>query len=129
MKTHALLGAKAIERAARDAGRSVEFLDIAKQISHFHHEKWNGTGYPEGLKNDDIPIPARLMAVADVFDALVSPRAYKTPMPADQARDIMLAERGSHFDPDVIDAFQARFDDFAEIADKYKNGAPLVEQQ
>ena len=67
----------AIERAVRDADRSVDFLDIARQIAHFHHEKWDGSGYPEGLKGDAIPIPARLMALADVFDALISRRVYK----------------------------------------------------
>lgn len=122
MKTHALLGAQAIERAVRDAGRKVEFLDIAKQISHYHHEKWDGSGYPEGLKNDAIPIPARLMAVADVFDALISPRVYKPPIPFGQARDIIVAGRGSHFDPDITTAFEVAFDDFVAIARQYQNG-------
>ncbi|WP_230874633.1 response regulator [Methylomonas sp. LL1] len=122
MKTHSLLGAQAIERAVRDAGRSVEFLDIAKQITHFHHEKWDGSGYPDGQKNDAIPIPARLMAVADVFDALVSPRVYKAPMSIEQARGIIAGERGRHFDPDVVDAFLACLDDFLTVSRDYKNG-------
>jgi len=121
MKTHSVLGAQAIERAVRDAGRSVEFLDIAKQIAHFHHEKWDGSGYPDGLKSDAIPIPARLMAVADVFDALVSRRAYKPPMPFEQAQDIIAGERGRHFDPDVVDAFLAGFDDHVAVARRYQN--------
>lgn len=123
MKTHCLLGAQAIERAARDAGRSVEFLDIAKQITHFHHEKWDGSGYPEGRQGDAIPIPARLMALADVFDAVVSPRVYKPAVPLEQARSIISAQRGSHFDPEVVDTFIDGFDEFAAIAQTYQNGA------
>ena len=122
MKTHSLLGTLALERAGREAGRNVEFLEIAKQITHFHHEKWDGSGYPDGLKSDAIPIPARLMALADVFDALISRRVYKSPMPVEQARDIIAGERGSHFDPDVVDAFSACFDDFVAIARNYQDG-------
>ena len=122
MKTHSLLGAQAIERAVRDAGHSVEFLDIAKQIAHFHHEKWDGSGYPEGLKKDAIPIPARLMAAADVFDALTSSRVYKSPIAVEDARDIIVSGRETHFDPDVVDAFLAGFNDFVAIARQYQNG-------
>ena len=122
MKTHTLLGAQAIERAVRDAGRSFEFLEIAKQIAHFHHEKWDGTGYPNGLKGSQIPIPARLMAVADVFDALISPRVYKVAMPFEQAKNLIVEGRGRHFDPDITDAFEAVFDDFVSVAQKYHNG-------
>jgi putative two-component system response regulator len=122
MKTHSLLGAQAIERALRNAERRVDFLDMAVQIAHFHHEKWDGSGYPEGRKGDDIPIPARLMAVADVFDALTSRRVYKPPMAMDEARQIIVDGRGHHFDPDIVDAFSAGFDDFVEIARKYCEG-------
>ena len=120
MKTHSQMGATAIERALRNADRRIDFLDMAKQISHFHHEKWNGSGYPEGLKADDIPIPARLMALADVFDALISHRVYKPAMPVEQARQLIADERGRHFDPDVVDAFLADFDDFVAVAQKYR---------
>jgi putative two-component system response regulator len=120
MKTHSLIGALSIERAVRDADRSVDFLDMARQIARFHHEKWDGSGYPEGLKGNDIPIAARLMALADVFDALISHRVYKPPMPLEQARDIIAGERGRHFDPDVIDAFIAGFAEFVAIAEKYQ---------
>ncbi len=122
MKTHSLLGAQAIQRAVRDAGHNVDFLDIAKQVANFHHEKWDGSGYPEGRKWDSIPIPARLMALADVFDALISRRVYKTPMPVEQARDIIVGERGRHFDPDVVDAFLVGFAEFAAVARKYQEG-------
>lgn len=116
MKTHAVIGAEAIERAERDADRPVDFLILAKEIAHWHHEKWNGSGYPDGLAGDAIPVSARLMALADVFDALITRRIYKPPMPYDEARRIILDERGRHFDPDVVDAFAAGFEEFVRIA-------------
>ena len=116
MKTHARLGAEAIEQAERDAERPVEFLGLAKEIARWHHEKWDGGGYPDGLAGDAIPISARLMAVADVFDALITPRVYKLPISPEQARDIIAAGRGNHFDPDIADAFIRNFNDFASIA-------------
>ena len=122
MKTHSQLGAMAIDHALRNADRSIDFLDMAKQIAHFHHEKWDGSGYPEGRKGDDIPFSARLMALADVFDALVSRRVYKLPIPVEQAREIIAAERGRHFDPDVVDAFLAGFPEFVVVAQRYDEG-------
>ncbi|MGR9053516.1 MAG: response regulator [Gammaproteobacteria bacterium] len=122
MKTHAILGTQTIERATRDAGHSIELLEIAKQVTHFHHEKWDGSGYPCGLKQDAIPIPGRLMAVADVFDAMTTRRPYKQPIPVDRVRDMMIADKGSHFDPDVIEAFQAVFENFSDICRKYQDG-------
>ncbi|MFY9327787.1 MAG: HD domain-containing phosphohydrolase, partial [Georgfuchsia sp.] len=121
MQTHCLLGAQAIEHALREADCSIDFLDLAKQIAHFHHEKWDGSGYPDGLKKQAIPIPARLMALADVFDALISRRIYKEPMPIERARDIIIDGRGSHFDPSIVDAFLATFGDFVVIAQKYQD--------
>jgi putative two-component system response regulator len=122
MKTHAKLGSEAIEQAERDAAKPVEFLTIAKEIAHYHHEKWDGSGYPEGLQGDNIPVSARLMALADVFDALISRRVYKPPMPFEAARDIIAAERGRHFDPDVVDAFLNNFAHFRSIAERYGDG-------
>ncbi|MBK1718972.1 response regulator [Thiocystis violacea] len=119
MKTHAKLGSDAIEYAERDAERPLEFLVMAKDIAHYHHERWDGSGYPDGLAGDAIPIAARLMALADVFDALISPRVYKPPMPFQDAYDIIFAGRGAHFDPDVTDAFIARFEEFQRIAVRY----------
>jgi len=119
MKSHAKLGSDAIEGAERDSHQSVEFLILAKEIAHWHHERWDGTGYPDGLKGDAIPISARLMALADVFDALVNRRVYKEPMSFDQARAVIAGGRGSHFDPDVVDAFLAIFDEFKAIALRY----------
>jgi len=119
MKTHARRGAEAIEQAERDAVKPVAFLAIAKEIAHWHHEKWGGGGYPDGLAGDAIPISARLMALADVFDALISRRVYKPPMPYEQAREIIVSERGRHFDPDVVAAFLQVFDEFVAIAGRY----------
>ncbi|MCP5159530.1 MAG: two-component system response regulator [Gammaproteobacteria bacterium] len=121
MKTHARLGSEAIEQAERDAKEPVEFLALAKEIAHYHHEKWNGSGYPEGLAGDAIPISARLMALADVFDALINRRVYKPPMPYAEARDIIAVERGRHFDPDVVGAFLDGFEQFCAIAKRYSD--------
>ncbi len=122
MKTHAELGAQAIESAERDVEQPVEFLTLAKEIAHWHHERWDGSGYPDGLTGDAIPVSARLMTIADVFDALISVRVYKPAMVFEKARDIIVAGRNSQFDPDVTDAFLASFDEFVEIANKYQSG-------
>lgn len=119
MRTHAALGSQALEAAERDARQPVEFLALAKQIARHHHEKWDGSGYPDGLAGDAIPIAARLMALADVFDALISARVYKPPMPFAEAREVILRGRNNHFDPDVVDAFDARFREFRAIARRY----------
>ena len=119
MQTHAKLGSDAIELAEKDAERPVEFLALAKEIAHWHHEKWDGSGYPDGLAGEAIPLSARLMALADVFDALTTPRVYKPPMSFDQARDLIVAGRGGHFDPDVVDAFLAIFEEFRAIAERF----------
>jgi len=119
MQTHAELGARAIEQAEQDATRAVDFLALAKEIARGHHEKWDGTGYPDGLSGEVIPISARLMALADVFDALISRRVYKPPMPPAVAQKIILEGRGKHFDPDVVDAFLAGYDAFVAVAARY----------
>lgn len=121
MKTHAKLGSDAIELAEKDAEQPVPFMRLAKEIAHWHHEKWDGSGYPDGLAGEAIPIAARLMALADVFDALISARPYKPPLPFEQARTIILAGRARHFDPDVTDAFDAVFDQFVAIATRYRD--------
>jgi putative two-component system response regulator len=125
MRTHARLGAQAIEQAEIDAACPVGFLEFAKVIALHHHERWDGSGYPDGLAGDAIPIPARLMAIADVFDALVSRRPYKTGFDPREARRMIAAERGSHFDPDVTDAFLAGIADFEAIAVKYADGVDI----
>jgi putative two-component system response regulator len=121
MKTHAKLGSDAIERAEADADKPLAFLAFAKEIAHWHHERWDGHGYPDGLAGDAIPIPARLMAVADVFDALISRRIYKEPMPFESARNIIGEGRGRHFDPDIVDTFLRNFEEFKAIAQRHKD--------
>ncbi len=123
MQTHSEIGARAIELAERDVDRPVEFLALAKEIAHWHHERWDGSGYPDGLAGDAIPVSARLMTIADVFDALISKRVYKDAIPFAEARDIIISERNHQFDPDVTDAFLASFDYFVEVARKYQ--API----
>lgn len=116
MKTHTTLGRDAIEHAENQLGIKVEFLRIAKEIAYGHQEKWDGSGYPMGLKGDDIPISARLMAVADVYDALISKRVYKESMSHEKAVSIMIEGKGSHFDGDIVEAFLEIQDEFRIIA-------------
>ena len=120
MKTHAQLGADALEIAEARLG-SNSFLRYAREIAACHHEKWDGTGYPRQLKGDDIPLSARLMALADVYDALISKRVYKPAFDHDKAKSIILEGDGSHFDPRVIEAFLSCENDFIDIAAEYKD--------
>jgi putative two-component system response regulator len=119
MKTHTTLGRDAIAHAEDALGTQVEFLSMAKDIALYHQEKWDGTGYPEGLSGNAIPISARLMALADVYDALISRRVYKEGMSHAQAVDIIVQGRGSHFDPDIVDGFLAIQEEFRAIAQRY----------
>jgi putative two-component system response regulator len=119
MKTHPELGRSAILHAEYELGLEVPFLKYAKEIAYAHQEKWDGSGYPLGLSGDDIPISARLMAIADVYDALISRRVYKEGMTHEKALQIIVEGKGSHFDPDMVDAFLELQDDFKAIAAKY----------
>ncbi len=119
MKTHTTLGRDAIQHAEDQLGMPVEFLQYAKEIAYGHQEKWDGSGYPQGLAGEAIPLSARIMAVADVYDALISRRVYKEGMPHAKAVDIMREGRGSHFDPDILDAFLSMLDEFQRIAQKF----------
>jgi putative two-component system response regulator len=121
MKTHAKLGADAVDLAERDIRQPVAFLALAKEIAHWHHERWDGSGYPDGLKGDDIPVSARLMTLADVFDALICARVYKPAFSFEQAREIIAAGSGSQFDPDVAQVFLDHFDEFVAIALRYRD--------
>ena len=119
MQRHPLLGLQAIEHAEQSLGMSVDFLNMAKEIAYGHHEKWDGSGYPQGLAGEAIPLSARLMALADVYDALISRRVYKEGMPHHQAAEIIAQGRGSHFDPDMVDAFFQIEQTFIAIAQRY----------
>jgi putative two-component system response regulator len=147
MKTHSNIGGDAIELAMRSelgkedfeilqnhrhqGGESLEssmrefentplaFLAVAKEIAMWHHEKWDGSGYPDGLAGDAIPIPARLMALADVFDAVASRRVYKEAMPFESVVELIREASGKHFDPDIVAAFMANLEAFREILQRY----------
>ena len=119
MKTHTTLGFEAIVQAELSLGATVPFLRTAKEIALSHQEKWDGSGYPQGLSGEAIPVAARLMAVADVYDALISHRVYKPALPHDRAVQIIFQGRGAHFDPDMVDAFIEIQDEFHAIAQRF----------
>lgn len=122
MKRHPILGAEALRISEKELG-SNSFLRFAREISVSHHEKWDGSGYPYGLKGDAIPISGRLMAVADVYDALISKRVYKKAFTHEDARKILVDGKGSHFDPGVIDAFLELEEEFLKIAENFSDKA------
>ncbi len=124
MQTHAELGAQALQRGLADIGAAPGFLTHAIQIARHHHERWDGHGYPDKLAGDAIPLAARLMAIADVFDALISRRVYKEPMTRESARDLMAKNRATQFDPDLLDIFLANFDRFCVIAMRLPDAEP-----
>ena len=126
MKTHTSIGRDALISAAGDPANTTEFLRYAIEIAGGHHERWDGSGYPQGLKGEAIPLSARLMALADVYDALRCVRIYKAAMPHAQAREIILEGRGRQFDPGVVDAFVRCEVHFAEIADRLADPAESV---
>jgi putative two-component system response regulator len=105
MKTHTTLGLDTISRAQAFAGDDVPLLTVAKEMAYSHHEKWDGSGYPQGLAGDHIPVSARLIALADVYDALISRRVYKAPLSHTESVNIIAQLKGTHFDADVVDAF------------------------
>ena len=105
MQNHTRAGGEIIDKAITVVGEESGYLTEAKNLANYHHEKWNGKGYPSGLAGEDIPLSARVMAVADVFDALVSRRSYKEPFSVDEAFDIIRKDSGTHFDPLIVKAF------------------------
>lgn len=137
MKSHTTAGRKLLLQAEKTLGKS-GYLDIAVQMAGCHHEWWNGKGYPEGLKGQDIPLCARIMAVADVFDAIVSQRCYKGAMSIDEAYELIRRDSGTHFDPVVVDAFLEARDDITEVlrefreqpmtAEKFAVSAPEIDE-
>ena len=115
MKKHSVIGAEILR------GSDVEFIQLAETIALTHHEKWDGSGYPRELRGSDIPLAGRIVAIADVFDALTSARPYKEPFSIKKSLDIVQEGRGNHFDPDVVDAFFAIKDDILSIKEKHKD--------
>ena len=118
MKQHTIYGRDAILSAEKKLG-DISFLRFAREIAYTHHERWDGSGYPEGLRGDQIPVPGRLMAVADTYDALTSKRVYKSQLSHEDAVNIIIQEKGSQFDPTIVDAFLAVKEDFRQIALRY----------
>jgi putative two-component system response regulator len=118
MKRHTVYGRDAIVAAEKKLGET-SFLRFAREIAYTHHERWDGSGYPEGLRGDQIPVPGRLMALADTYDALTSKRVYKSQLPHEKAVQIILDAKGSQFDPVVVDAFLEVREDFRQIALRY----------
>jgi len=121
MKTHTTLGRDAIVHAEQALGHEVPFLRFAKEIALSHQEKWDGSGYPEALVGEAIPLSARLMALADVYDALISKRVYKPAFTHEDSVRMILEGSGTHFDPNVAQAFQAVQEDFRQIAARYRD--------
>lgn len=116
MKTHTTLAVEVIERAERLLGYKAELLTTLKEMALSHHEKWDGSGYPHGLAGEKIPLAARLLSIADVYDALISDRVYKSGVPHNEAVGIIFQGRASQFDPDMVDAFIEIQDEFQAIA-------------
>lgn len=122
MHSHVDIGRTIIENAINSYNKTNEFLTIASNIAFSHHEKWDGSGYPLGLSGDDIPLEGRMMALADVYDALISRRCYKEPMSFEEAEKIILADSGRHFDPTITAAFSELRSEFRYVAQKYEEG-------
>ena len=118
MKRHTIYGRDALDHAEREFGPS-EFLQLARTIAYSHHERWDGKGYPEAQLSKEIPIPGRIMALADVYDALISKKVYKSACSHQDAVEKIRAERGTHFDPRIVDAFLACEGMFLEVAHRY----------
>lgn len=121
MKSHSVLGYSAINQAEQKAGTAHDFLEVAKEIALNHHEKWDGSGYPNGISGEKIPLSARLMAIADVYDALISTRVYKQAMSHEQAIEIIKKGKGKHFDPLLIDLLLEIENEFFSISEKYRD--------
>lgn len=121
MQTHTLIGAEALSRIVAGTGHPEKqnFLNYARQMTESHHERWDGHGYPHGLKGEEIPVAGRLMALADVYDALVSKRVYKEELTHAEVRDFITQQSGTQFDPDIVAAFMARNEDFFKVAQEF----------
>jgi putative two-component system response regulator len=126
---HTTIGSQALGMAEKTLSYPNHFLTVARQIAQDHHERWDGSGYPRGLSRDQIPLAARLMAVADTYDALVTRRFYKNPVTHERALEIVAEGRGTQFDPDVADAFLLEGETIRGIAQKYADSAVDVAEK
>ena len=120
MKRHSEYGKEALSSAVQEIG-DTSFLKLAEEIAYTHHEKWDGSGYPQGLKGEEIPLSGRLMAIADVYDALISVRPYKRAFTHEEATEIIIEGKGKHFDPVMVDAFISIKDLFHQTAVKFQD--------
>ena len=125
MKQHTTIGANILEQVPCGAP-GVSFLRMAAAVARFHHERFDGSGYPAGLVGTETPLPARIIALADAFDAITSARRYKDPLPADAAREIIERDSGSHFDPVVVETFLRRFDTVIRVQKQIQDRNPVV---
>jgi putative two-component system response regulator len=132
MKQHATLGADTLRSVIAAVGEQ-PFLTTSLEIAWCHHERWDGSGYPRGLRGDAIPLSARILALADVYDALTSERPYKAAWTHSAATEFIARGSGAHFDPRIVRAFLARSEDFdrirATLADEQDLGAPILQMQ
>ncbi len=119
VRTHCDLGRALIDQIKGSAGFSTQFLELAREVVCSHHERWDGRGYPNSLAGEAIPMPARIMALADAYDAMTSDRVYRASVPHDRAVQTIFQDRGEHFDPDMVDALIEIQDEFASIAQRY----------
>ncbi|MBP3708968.1 MAG: HD domain-containing protein [Treponema sp.] len=119
MKTHTVIGAEIIQTIMKN--NDAQYVEMASNVAKYHHEKWDGTGYPEGLAGKKIPLEARIVAVADVFDAIVSKRAYKEASQASKAFDIIDNDAGTHFDPEIVQVFLDCFEEIIEVYEELKD--------
>jgi putative two-component system response regulator len=114
MKTHATEGERIIDKMIKSTGE-MEFLRNAKLFAGYHHERWDGSGYPKGLKGAEIPLQGRIMAIVDVYDTIISERPYKKALTSEEAIDIIMKQRGKYFDPEIADVFFEVKDLFKEV--------------
>ena len=128
MKTHTILGKQVFEKIIQETG-GTKWLYLAKDLAYCHHERWDGTGYPNGLKGEEIPFYARMLTVADVYDALTSRRSYKDPYTHQTARDIIIEGKGSIFDPNLVDLFIETNERFKEVLLGKKNDTVTIERE
>ena len=129
MRTHTTLGYEALLRAEKTLGHTSALLVLAKELTLSHQEKWNGKGYPQGLAGENIPLSARILAVADVYDALISNKVYKDGIAHDAAVKVIVSERGVHFDPDVVDVFMRVHAEFEAIAKRHADTDADMQQK
>lgn len=118
IKTHTTIGAETLREVYKKHHENI-FVCVGIEIAESHHEKWDGTGYPNSLASENIPLAARILALGDVYDALTSRRCYKEPFSHDKSREIIISDRGKHFDPDIVDAFVASEDEFVVVRKRF----------